>query len=127
MSAKFMRRFFISVAILKMLYASDLFLIPGSRTSKGTKGFISKLAKIQRQVALHITGALRSAPTDEIDACADMLPFNLLVERLTHKAATRLATLPRSHPLAKHVDRAASIYVKAHRVPLHEVMHAFNV
>src|SRR5882724_6314668 len=113
-SAKFMRQLFILVAILKMLYASDLFLVPGSRTSKGTRGFISKLAKIQRQATLHITGALRSAPTDAIDACADVLPFNLLVKSLTHKAATRLATLPWSHPLAKHVDWAASRYVKAH-------------
>ena len=45
-SAKYMWQFFISVAILKMMYTADLFLIPGSRVSKGTKGFISKLAKI---------------------------------------------------------------------------------
>jgi len=124
-SAKFMQWFFISVTIPKMLYVTDLFLIPGLRTSKGTKGFISKLAKIQRQATLHITGALRSAPTDAIDACTDMLPFNLLVESLMHRAATRLATLPQSHPLAKHVDQAASRYVKAHWA--HEVMHTFNV
>src|SRR5882724_6494590 len=114
-SAKFMWRFFISVAIPKMLYASELFLIPGSRTSKGTKGFISKLAKIQRQVALHITGALRSAPTDEIDACADMLPFQLLVKKLTYQVASRLATLPWSHPHEKHVNCASSRYAKSHR------------
>jgi len=80
-----------------MLYVSDLFLIPGSKTSKGTKGFISKLAKIQRQATVHIKGALRSSPTDAIDACADMLLFNLLVKNLTHRAATRLVTLPQSH------------------------------
>src|SRR5882724_7224672 len=39
--------------------------------------FISKLAKIQRQVMLHIMGALRSTLTDVIDACADVLPFHL--------------------------------------------------
>src|SRR5882724_11121893 len=59
-----------------MMYVSDLFLMPGLRTSKGTKGFISKLAKIQRQVTLHITGALRSAPTDAIDACTELIPFH---------------------------------------------------
>ena len=60
-SAKYMRQFFISVAILKMLYAADLFLVQGLGVRKGTKGFISKLAKIQRQAMLHITRALRSA------------------------------------------------------------------
>jgi len=55
-SAKHMRQFYISVAIPKMLYAADLFLIPGSEVGKGTKGFISKLVRIQRQATLHITG-----------------------------------------------------------------------
>jgi len=126
-SAKFMRQFFILVAIPKMLYVTDLFLIPGLGISKGTKGFISKLAKIQRQVTLHITGALRSTPMDTIDACADMLPFHLLVKSLMHRAVTRLATLPQPQPLVKHVAQAANRYVKTHQVPLHEVMHTFNV
>jgi len=80
-SAKYMRQFFISVAIPRMMYVADLFLVPGSGISKGTKGFISKLAiaKIQKQVMLHITGALRSTPMDVIDACTDVLPFHLLV------------------------------------------------
>jgi len=122
-----MRQFFISVAIPRMMYATDLFLVPGLGISKGTKGFISKLAKIQRQVTLHITGALRSTPTDMIDACADVLPFNLLVESLTHRATTRLANFPWSHLLAKHVDQAASRYIKAHQALLNKVIHAFNV
>jgi len=102
-SAKFMRWFFILVIIPRMMYVTDLFLMPGSRISKGTKGFISKLAKIQRQETLHITGALRSVPTDVIDACTDMIPFHFLVERLMHRATTRLVTLPLSHPLVKHI------------------------
>ena len=120
-SAKFMRWFFIAVAIPRMMYAADLFLVPGSRISKGTKGFIGKLAKIQRQALLHITGAMRSTPMDTIDACTDLVPFDLLVVSLTYRAVTRMATLPWSHPLAKHIDCAASRYVKSHRVPLHKV------
>ena len=91
-SAKYMRQFFISVSIPRMMYVADLFLVPGSGISKGTKGFISKLDKIQRQATLHITGALRSTPTDVIDACADVLPFHLLVENLMYKDVTRLET-----------------------------------
>ena len=77
-----------------MMYTADLFLIPGSRVNKGTKGFIGKLAKVQRQALLHITGAMRSAPMDVIDTCTDLAPFHLLVESLNYTAATRMATLP---------------------------------
>ena len=125
--AKYMRWFFISVAIPRMMYAADLFLVPGSGISKGTRGFISKLAKIQRQAALHITSALRSTPMDAIDACADVLPFHLLVEKLTYSAATRLVTLPQYHPLGRHMAQAARRYVKSHHAPLHEIMHAFKL
>ena len=126
-SAKFMRQFFISVTIPRMVHATDLFLMPGLRISKGTKGFISKLAKIQRQASLHITGALRSTPMDAINPCADLVPFHLLVERLMYRSATRMVTLPWSHPLAKHITCTVNRYVKSHREPLHKVMHGFKV
>jgi|SRR5882724_4040369 len=89
-----------------MLYAADLFLIPESKDSKGTKGFINKLGHIQWQARLHITGTLRSAPTDDIDACADLLLFHLLVEKVVNQAATWLASLPNSHPMARQVCRS---------------------
>ena len=110
-----MRRFFISFTVPIMLYVADLFLVPRAMLGKGSRGFISRLAKIQRQVALHITGALRSAPTDAIDAGADILPFQLLVKKLTYQVASRLATLPWSHPHEKHVNCASSRYAKSHR------------
>jgi len=43
-----MRCFYISIAIQKMLYTADLFLVPETSRSKGMKGFITKLAMIQR-------------------------------------------------------------------------------
>jgi len=69
-----------------MMYAADLFLVPGLGTSKGTKGFISRFAKIQRQATLCITSTLKSTPMDALDACADVLPFHLLVEKLAYRA-----------------------------------------
>ena len=91
-----MRCFYTSVAITKMLYAADLFLFPESNTKEGTKGFISKLAKIQRQASIHITSVMKTSPTDVADVCADILPISLLVERVMFGAASRLATL--HHP-----------------------------
>jgi len=55
------------------------------------------------------------------------LPFHLLVEKVVHCATTWLAMLPSSHPLAKHVQRATGRFVKHHRAPAHEVLHAFNI
>jgi len=96
-----------------MLYVADLFLIPGSRIGKGTRGFTGNLAKIHRQVALHVTRALKTAPTDTVDTCADIFPFHLLVEKLIYHTASRLTTLPQTHPLEKHITQAAARYIKA--------------
>src|SRR5882724_2945121 len=113
--------------IPKMLYTTDLFLVPEIHLSKDTKSSIDKLARIQRQASLHIMGAIKTAPTDVVDACADLLPFNLLVERTLFQAASRLATLPSLHPLEIHVRKASKRYIKNHRSPTHEVSHAFGI
>jgi len=126
-SAKYMRQFYITVAVLKVLYAANLFLITENRNSKGKKGYINKLGQVQRQAGLHITGAMRSAPTDAVNACADLLLFHLLVEKVIHRASTWLTMLPSSHPLAKHVEKAAGKFIKWHRAPVHEVMHTFDI
>src|SRR5882724_9769399 len=70
---------------------------------------------------------MRSVPTDTVDACADLLPFHLLVEKVIHRAATQLAALPSSHPLAKHVQKATGRFIKQHRALVHEVLHAFDI
>src|SRR5882672_6358718 len=72
-------------------------------------------------------GEMRTAATDMTDTCADLLPFPLLVNKVVHHATTRLATFPSSHPLKKHVSRAANRNVKRHRAPLHEVTHVYNI
>ena len=76
---------------------------------------------------MHTTGELSSAPTDTLDVCTDLLPFHLLVENLVYHAASILVTLPLSHPLERHIAWASVRYVKSHRLPLHEILHAFNV
>ena len=67
-----------------------------------------------KQAALHITSAMHTAPMDSLDAHTDLLPFQLLIEKLIHRATARLVTLPPSHPLAKHVSRVTKRYVKRH-------------
>jgi ribonuclease HI len=50
-----------------------------------------------------------------------------LVQRTCYRAALRLATLPTSHPLFKHVKWCAGHYVKRHRAPLHEILHLLEI
>ena len=77
-----------------MLYMADLFLVLESNKSKGTKGYIAKLAKIQRQASLSITGAMRPAPIDVLVTCADLLPFHVMVKKFIYCATLRLVMLP---------------------------------
>ena len=74
-SAKYMRRYYLSVTVPRMIYTANLLFIPESDSCKGMKQPMLKLGKVQRQASLHITGAMRSTPIDVIDTCADLLPF----------------------------------------------------
>jgi hypothetical protein len=121
-----MRQYCLTVAVPKLLYAADIFLVPGTTRSKGIKGNINKLAQVQRQAALAITGEMRTTASDTLDAHANLLPFQLLVDKVVHRAAVWLACLPDKHPLDARVSTAATQYVKKHRTPLHEIMHVVN-
>ena len=55
-----------------------------------------------------------------------MPPFHLLVDRMIIREASRLCTLPPTHPLYAHVKRAAR-WVKRHRSPLHEILAAYSL
>ena len=57
-SARFMRKFYLTVAVPRMLYAADMVLVPESSQGKGTKGKVTKLSRIQQQATLSIMGAM---------------------------------------------------------------------
>ncbi|CDO75099.1 hypothetical protein BN946_scf185010.g24 [Trametes cinnabarina] len=125
------RRLYLAVVIPTLLYAADTFLtpvrtLPGHSRAHGTVGHVRRLAIVQRQALLAMTGALRTAPTDALEAHAKVLPFDLLVDQICHRAAVRLCTLPTTHPLAPHVQRAGGRFVKAHRSALHELLDAYR-
>ncbi|CDO74895.1 hypothetical protein BN946_scf184988.g2 [Trametes cinnabarina] len=125
------RRLYLAVVIPSLMYAADTFLtpvrtLPGHTRAHGTVGHVRRLAIVQRQALLAMTGALRTAPTDALEAHAKVLPFDLLVDQVCHRAAVRLCTLPPNHPLAPHVQRAGGRFVKAHRSALHELLDAYH-
>ena len=126
-----LRRLYLTVAVPGMLYAADTFLTPvrklaGKARRHGSVGHLRRLARVQRQALIAITEALRSTATDVMEAHANLLPFELLVDRLCHRAAVRLCTLPNSHPLAPHVRKAGKRLVKTHRSSLHELLDAYR-
>ena len=128
LSARHMRRFYQAVAIPRMLYAADVFLIPPQKRKRGTKGIVTQLARVQHHATIHITGALRTTPTDLLDAHADLLPFTLLVDKICHAATMRLATLPQSHPLHRHVQEAATVtFAKSSKSPVHHLLFTYNI
>ena len=95
--------------------------------TKGTKGHINKLTRIQRQAALSIMGAMPTMANNTLDAHANLLLFHLLISRIICRATTRLACIPDVHPLASKVWKAATWYIKRHRTPLHEIIHMYDL
>jgi hypothetical protein len=128
-AAKYIWKLYLSIAVPRMLYAADIFLtarckVGKRQDGKTSQGVVNKLASIQRRAAIMITGAMRTTPTDILDVMANLLPFHLLIDKIRHRAALRLATLPPTHPLHKPVVNAAMRLVKRHPTPLHDLSHA---
>ncbi|KAJ7353147.1 hypothetical protein DFH08DRAFT_625733, partial [Mycena albidolilacea] len=72
-----MRRLYLGVCVPRMLYAADLFLSPRVKSippREAQRAIVKKLRSVQRRAALAITGALRSTPTDVLDAYAHLPP-----------------------------------------------------
>ena len=84
-----MRQLFNAVAVPKMAYAADVWYTPVSKRQgklqlSGSVGITGKLASLQRMATLAITGALRSTTTDVLDLHADVLPVELLLNKIWH-------------------------------------------
>jgi hypothetical protein len=77
--------------------------------------------------AIHITGALQTTANDVLDAHADILPMELLINKHCHHEAIHLATLPTLHPLHSHVKEAAKRKPKKHPAQLHHILHAYKI
>ena len=102
--SKLMRQLYIAVALPKITYGLDIWYIPptkpvGSTKNAGTVGALRNLQKAQRMASTAITGTLRSAPTDLLDAHAGLWPMELALMKACHRAMTRMLTLPDTHPL----------------------------
>lgn len=128
---KYARRLYIGVALPRILYGTDVWCGPppsstGETRNTGSAALLKQLVSIQHIGAIAITGALRTSPTDTLNACTFLFPTLLLVERWCHCAAIWLATLPPEHPLFNPVRHSMSRYTKHHRTPLHNLFAHSN-
>ena len=124
------RKLYIGVAIPKTLYAADIWCNPsqvGESSRKWKASIIRQLTTIQRAGTLAITGGLRTSPTDALDAVAFMLPLKSAVDKWCHRAMTRLATLPCTHPLHRIIARKSTGKTRKHKSPLNSLVSAYNL
>ena len=54
------------------------------------------------------------------------MPMHLQIDKICHRAAIRIATLPPVHPLYKPARKCASRRTKRHKSPLHQLMQNYT-
>jgi ribonuclease HI len=130
--SKLMRQLYLSVALPKITYGLDVWYTPPSKPAGYTKntgsvGVLRNLEKTQRLATTAITGSMRSAPTDLLDAHAGLLPMGLALRKACHRALLRSLTLPESHPLHRMIKRAKSHPPEKHLGPIDELLKLFKL
>ena len=120
------RKLYNAVAIPKICYAADLWYTPPRSTKANTnqtgpKGITKRLESIQRQAAISITGAMRTAPGDALVVHANLTPIGIQLRETGIRTFLCLASCPSHHPIAKLITRACMQQVKHHRTALHHL------
>ena len=128
------RRLYNAVAVPKITYAADLWFRnkKSSRTDRNPADFgpallTKRLESIQRQAAISITGGLRTSPGDALIVHANLVPIGVQLKETCLKTYARLATRPRTHPIAYAMRRTAKTQVKTHRTALHHLAKTSNI
>jgi len=132
MPPKRLRQLYNTVAVPAFTYAADIWYLGPHLSPKGLKclgsvAITKKLTSIQQRITRAITGALSMTAGNVLETHANLLPIDLLFNKVIFRAATRIATLPPSHPLFSLSYRAAKRYVQRHRSPLHNLFHSTGV
>lgn len=102
-----------SVAIQRILYAADTFLLPirkveGRKALAGSVGHIKMITQVQRQAAMITTGAMRTSATDALEAHLQLLPMDSLVDKVCFRATAQMCAVPSSHPLFPRMSNGRS-------------------
>jgi len=83
--------------------------------------------RAERKAALQATGALRITPSDLLFSHTDMLPLSLHIKLLCQRAALRITTLPKEHPLFITAKRAMGRRIRRHTSPLYKILQLAKI
>ena len=115
-----------TVAVPRICYAADLWYTPvrslkADMLHAGPVGITKHLKSLQRQAAISITGAMRTAPGNATIVHANLIPISLQLRDYSNRAYLCLASRPDSHLISKPILRACKQQVKRHRTTLHHL------
>ena len=106
-----MRQLYQAVAIPSLMYAADIWFTPVQRDGLGrsssSAGVVCKLTTVQCMATMVVTGALFTTATDMMEAHANLLPVELMMNRICFRATLCLTALPETHPLFKPVKQSS--------------------
>jgi len=127
MSASGVRQLYNTVVVLGFTYGAEVWYtgltkLRDEGNTKGSVAITNKLKSIQRKVATTIMGAIRTTAGDILDAHANILPIDLLFNKVLFRAALHLCSLPRTHPLHTIIRTANRHKVKRHKSPIHNLL-----
>ncbi|PPQ84290.1 hypothetical protein CVT25_013229 [Psilocybe cyanescens] len=131
--ARLMRQLYIATVVPKMTYGLDIWYTPptkpiGHAHNTGSVSGLRQLTKIQRKAAIAIAGGLRSTPNELLDAHAGIMPMELTLLKICHRAIIRLATLPKQHPLHQMIrtTRRNTANLR-YKTPIDNLLQIFEV
>jgi len=87
---------------------------------------LKQFAKLQRIATLASNGALRSSPTDLLDAHSGLLPMGLLLKKICLRAIVRISMLPASNPVNKQLASYYHCPAKTHPTNIQNLLKIFN-
>jgi ribonuclease HI len=132
------RRLYLTVCLPKMLYAAEVWAPPQRRrrtihtNARAPKdampdGAIARMARVQRRALIAMTGAMRNTPTDSLEAHMNILPIDLHMDIIRHRAALRIATLPSTHPLYGDMRESIENARTTHTTALMHLHRAYHI
>jgi hypothetical protein len=127
-----MRKLYITVAIPKMTYGLDVwytspFKAVGRKKNLGSVRALREFSKLQRLATLAINGALRSSPTDLLDAHVGLLPIDLLLKEIFFRSLLRICILPPSNPVSVQALKYYRKPAKTHHMNIQTLLTMFGV
>jgi hypothetical protein len=132
LSAKFMRRLFITVAIPKITYGLDMWYTPphkpiGKKKNTESVKALKKFCKLQRLATMAINSTLRTSPTDLLDAYSGFLPMDLLLEKICYRSMICICTLPPTNPVSHQAVEYFVMPARTHKTNIQKLNEIFDI